>query len=60
MLQLISGPFEHSLLHVREINALENAVFHIAVYGPYKFNIYTTRNVQNFNATVNVYYSGLP
>ena len=35
-LQLISGAFEHSVLHVWEIYALENAVFYIAVYGPYK------------------------
>ena len=27
---------EHSVLRVREIYALENAVFCIAVYGPYK------------------------
>ena len=28
--------FEHSVLRVREINALEKVVFYIAVYGPYK------------------------
>ena len=34
--QLISGAFEHSMLHVWEIYALENAVLYIAVYVPYK------------------------
>ena len=29
-------PFEHSMLRVREIYALENVFFCIAVYGPYK------------------------
>ena len=36
VVQLISGALEHSVLHVREIYALENVVFYIAVYGPYK------------------------
>ena len=31
-----SGAFEHSVLHVQEIYALENVVLYIAVYGPYK------------------------
>ena len=35
-IQLISCVFEHSMLCVQEIYALENAVFCIAVYGPYK------------------------
>ena len=35
-LQLISGVFEHSVLHVWEIYALENAVFYIVVYGSCK------------------------
>ena len=34
--QLISGAFEHSVLHVQKIYALENVVFCIAVYGSYK------------------------
>ena len=34
--QLISVAFEHSVLRVQEIYALENAVFCIAVYGLYK------------------------
>ena len=34
--QLISVVFEISVLRVREIYALESAVFCIAVYGPYK------------------------
>ena len=50
-LQLISVAFEHSVLRVREIYALVNVVFCIAVYGPYshtnhKFPIYATRYVQ--------------
>ena len=32
-LELISGLFEHSVLYMWEIYALENVVFHIAVYG---------------------------
>ena len=36
ILQLISAPFENSALRVREIYALENAVFCIVVYGAYK------------------------
>ena len=36
LLQLISAAFELSVLCVWEIYALENAVFDIAVYGPYK------------------------
>ena len=40
IIQLIS---EHSVLHVREIYALDNVMFYIAVYGPYKHGI---RNVQ--------------
>ena len=36
VLQLISVAFEHSVLRVWEIYALENVVFCIAVYGPYK------------------------
>ena len=28
--------FEHSVLRVQEVYAWENAVFYIAVYGPYK------------------------
>ena len=35
-LQLISAAFEHSMLRVWEIYALENSVFYIAVYGTYK------------------------
>ena len=35
-IQLISVAFEHSMLCIREIYALENVVFYIAVYGPYK------------------------
>ena len=35
-MQLISGTFEHSMLHVLEIYALENVGFYIVVYGPYK------------------------
>ena len=34
--QLISGAFEHSMLRVQEIYALDNAVSNIAVYGLYK------------------------
>ena len=34
--QLISGVFEHSVLRVWEIYALENVLFYIAVYGFYK------------------------
>ena len=33
---LISAAFEHSMLCVQEMYALENAVFYIAVYGSYK------------------------
>ena len=45
--QLISVAFEPSVLCVWEIYALENAVFYIAVYGPYKpVYMYATRNVQ--------------
>ena len=33
---MISGPFEHSMLRVWKIYALENAVLYIAVYGLYK------------------------
>ena len=33
---VISGVFEYSVLHIWEIYALENAVFYIVVYGPYK------------------------
>ena len=33
---LISAAFEHSVLHVWEIYALENVVLYIAVYGLYK------------------------
>ena len=37
LVQFISGAFEHSVLRVWEIYALENAVFfYIAVYGSYK------------------------
>ena len=39
-LQLISVAFEHSVLCVWEIYALENAVFCIAVYGPYAYKPY--------------------
>ena len=35
-IQFISGTFEHPMLCVWEIYALETVVFHIAVYGPYK------------------------
>ena len=35
-LQLISGALEHSVLCAWEVYALENTVFYIAVYGPYK------------------------
>ena len=35
-IQLISAAFEHLVLCVREIYALENVVLYIAVYGPYK------------------------
>ena len=31
-----SGVFEHSVLRVLEIYALENVMFNVAVYGPYK------------------------
>ena len=37
--QLISVVFEHSVLCVQEIYALDNVVFCIAVYGPYKLYI---------------------
>ena len=33
---LISAVSEHSVLRVWEIYGLENVVFNIAVYGPYK------------------------
>ena len=36
LVQLISGAFEHSVLRVQEIYALENVVFTIAIYGLYK------------------------
>ena len=35
-IQLISAVFEHSVLCIWEIYALENEVFYIALYGPYK------------------------
>ena len=34
LLQSISAVFEHSVLRLQEIYALEIAVFYIAVYGP--------------------------
>ena len=40
--------FEHSVLRVLEIYALENAVFYIVVYGPYKLII--IRNTKRSNA----------
>ena len=44
-IQLISAAFEHSVLCVQEIYALENVVLYIAVYGPYE-PIYAMQNVQ--------------
>ena len=50
---LISGAFEHSMLRVLEIYALENVVFHIvlSLYEPHKpyhilFSVHATQNVQ--------------
>ena len=37
---MISGAFEHFMLRVWEIYALENAVFYIAVYGSYNPKIF--------------------
>ena len=51
MVQLILVAFEHSVLRVWEIYALENAVFCIAVYGLYKPYISSIRNMQCSNAT---------
>ena len=36
MYKLISGVFEHSVLHLWEMYALLNVLLYIAVYGPYK------------------------
>ena len=48
--QLISAAFEHCVLCIREIYALENAVFNIAVYGVYKPYISSIRNTECSNA----------
>ena len=51
MILLISGAFVHSMLHVKEIYALENAVFWIAVYGAYKQYISSIHNAECSNVT---------
>ena len=35
-MQLISGVFEHSMLRIGEMYALENNVFYTVLYGPHK------------------------
>ena len=49
VVQLISAAFEHSVLHVQEIYALENAVFYSVVYGAYKPYISCAPNTECSN-----------
>ena len=48
LIQLISGVFEHSVLRVREIYALESVVFTLQSmdHTNHKFPIYATWNIQ--------------
>ena len=50
VVQLMSAAFEHSMLHVPEICALENVVFYIVVYGAYKPYISSICNTECSNA----------